>query len=530
MRSLLLACVLAALAVTLSAAGASAAITLTYSGTTIGISGTGNNETYVGFSTTLVPSGAVTVRNSTGVIDNSGGACTAQVLPVLGTYFHCPAAATTVDVRYGAGNDSFTLEGVCVPFVRAVLGDGANEFWQSYTDTCPPDTVANVTGGSGPDTILGGAGSDTLDGAGGNNEIRGYEGDDTIRGGAGNDRLTGHGGNDAITAGEGDDRIEGNDGNDLEDGGGGNDTIAADSGDAGADDLRGGPGTDELWLNGHAGAVTVTLDEQANDGSPGEGDNVHADFEKYILTPGDDVFVGSAGRDVVDPWGGSDVVRAGDGDDEIIDFSGGDDQLFGEGGNDQLAGGSGNDLIDGGPGIDALFGDGRECSSWSCPAGADRLFARDGAADAVNCGAGADSAQVDAADVVAADGFQACEAVDRAAAPVVPPPPAPRARGDPPAAPGGNGGRPAPAFSAARALGGRRRFTLTLRLAKAATVTVTVSRRGARRPLGRLTFRARKGKGSWTIRKVGRTTLRRGSYRLLVKVGATSKTLDVKVR
>lgn len=522
MRPPFLAVALAVLAGLGGAAPASAAITLTYSGTTIGINGTGDNVTYVGFSTTYVPAGAVVIRNSTGVVNNTGGACLQENNPVLGTYFHCPAAMTTVNATFGAGNDRYVLEGVCIPSSTIALGDGANSFEQNWTDTCPPDTVATVTAGSGSDQIYGGSGADNLNGGSGNDEIRGGDGNDTIEGGDGNDRLEGDGGNDVVRGGGGDDRLKGGDGNDVQDGGDGNDILGQDDTHSGADDLRGGSGSDELWFASHAPGITVTLDEQANDGVPGEGDNVHADFEKYALSPGDDTFVGSAARDVVDGLNGNDVLHGAGGDDELVTTSG-NDQLFGEGGDDLLIAGGGNDTLDGGPGRDSFFGDYRECSAYSCPAGADRILARDGEVDTVSCGAGADIAQLDDVDVVSGDGFQTCESIDRAAA---------RTNG-PPAGGGSPGGKtpaaPAP-FTKAKVSGARRTFTLRLELRKAATVSVTVTRRGARKALGRLSYKAKAGRFSRTIRTVRGKRLRRGTYVVVVKVGARSQKLTVKVR
>lgn len=505
-------------AVLVGAGPAAAAITVTYSGTTIGISGSGDNMTFVGFTTTYDPAGTVTIRDGSGMTNATGGACATDVVPVLGATIHCPAATTTLQATYGAGNDRFILEGVCIPTTVASLGDGSNSFEQSWTDGCPPNTVANVTGGNGSDQILGGAGSDTLNGGGGPDEIRGGAGDDAIDGGDGNDQLSGDNGNDSVLGRGGDDKLKGGDGNDLLDGGDGNDIVAQGDPNPGADDLRGGSGNDELWYAEHAPGIAVTLDEQANDGSSGEGDNVRGDFEKIVLSPGDDRFVGGPGRDVVDGWNGNDMLRGGAGDDELV-TGGGDDQLFGDAGNDQLIGGAGNDRVDGGPGQDQLFGDYRECSSWSCPAGADTIVARDGEADAVSCGAGADTAVVDQLDIVASDGFTVCESIDRAGA--SPPGTNPPGKSTPTV--------PAP-FTAAKATAGKRRFTLKLTLRKAATVSVKVTKRGAKKALGTVKYKAKAGKFSRTIRKVRGRTLRRGTYKVVVTVSGTSKTLTVKVR
>lgn len=309
MRRLPLCALLATLAVLAGASTAAASITLTYSGTTIGISGSGDNATFVGFSTTYNPAGAVTVRNATGVVNDSGGACVQVDTPTLGTYFHCPAAATAVQATYGRGNDRFVLEGVCIPSETVALGEGDNGFEQAATDGCPPGTVASVTAGSGQDQLFGGNGDDTLSSGGGNDEVRGGAGADVLDAGTGDDTLRGGDGNDSITAGDGDDQVRGGAGNDVEEAGPGNDVLGVDDADPGADDLRGGDGRDELDLRSHANGVAVSLDGQANDGTPGEGDNVRPDVEELVLTQGDDTFTGSPRRDVVDGQGGNDVYR-----------------------------------------------------------------------------------------------------------------------------------------------------------------------------------------------------------------------------
>lgn len=83
---------------------------------------------------------------------------------------------------------------------------------------------------------------------------------------------------------------------------------------------------------------------------------------------------------------GNDLVTAAGGDDNVNGRAG-DDVLYGGAGRDILIGGAGSDTLHGGPGRDTLIGG----------AGNDRLDARDGArGDLVVCGAGVDTALVDA--------------------------------------------------------------------------------------------------------------------------------------
>jgi len=94
----------------------------------------------------------------------------------------------------------------------------------------------------------------------------------------------------------------------------------------------------------------------------------------------------------------------------------GADAVTGGAGADEVSGGEGNDVLAGGPGDDVLSGD-QGADVIDGGDGADRIAARDGEADAITCGPGADTVEADGIDTVAAD----CESVLRAdTAPVAP--------------------------------------------------------------------------------------------------------------
>jgi Ca2+-binding RTX toxin-like protein len=76
--------------------------------------------------------------------------------------------------------------------------------------------------------------------------------------------------------------------------------------------------------------------------------------------------------------------------DDVIRGLGGADRIYGRGGRDLLVGGAGADRLYGGGGADRLLGG----------AGPDRIFARGGGGDAIDCGDGVDTANVDAGDRV----------------------------------------------------------------------------------------------------------------------------------
>ena len=143
--------------------------------------------------------------------------------------------------------------------------------------------------------------------------------------------------------------LRGGSGNDIVDGGGGPDEL---EGGTGADDLIGGPDVDRVVYSDTA-AQTITLDDVRDDGAAGELDNVHSDVEDVAAGRGDDIVVGS------------DAANGLDGGD-------GDDRLTGGGGGDAYVGGSGDDV----------------------------LFARDGLAEHVDCGAQTDTGEADTIDTL----------------------------------------------------------------------------------------------------------------------------------
>lgn len=90
--------------------------------------------------------------------------------------------------------------------------------------------------------------------------------------------------------------------------------------------------------------------------------------------------------------------------DDALRGKGGPDVLVGRAGSDRLIGGRGRDVLRGGPGYDQFnMRNGVELPS----RGSDRIVARDGGPDEINCGKGNDVAVVDAEE----DGVFDCEKV-----------------------------------------------------------------------------------------------------------------------
>jgi hypothetical protein len=231
--------------------------------------------------------------------------------------------------------------------------------------------------------------------------ITGGDGADTLISGSGNDVLIGCTGDDNEISGGGADLLFDNFFNCS---GGGNDTF---DGGSGADGVFGGAGTDTATYAGRTASVFVSLDNEANDGEAGEGDNVHQDVENVTGGSGDDSFTGGPGANVLKGEVGDDVL-VGERSVDEDPVAGGNDSIFGGPGADALAGGDGNNLLSAGDGNDVLQG-GLGADSFDGGSGDDDLEALDGVIDALNCGTGSDFGAADLDDVIS----PSCENVAR---------------------------------------------------------------------------------------------------------------------
>lgn len=317
----------------------------------------------------------------------------------------------TINLTLGDGDDQPRLD-ACYANVKVDAGEGNNRM---SAPPCSGDAFS-WTSGAGSDRLavddesqidvmaaLGG-GDDQFEGGGGPSVVRDGPGNDELVGGAGSERLLGEDGEDRLTGHEGDDELDGGAGADRL----GIDAPADGEDDPGADDYRGGAGYDTLYLTNHPTGVTISLNETADDGSPGERDNVRADIEWIQGSPHADVFTGNDGPNSFAGAGGDDRL-VGAGANDALDGGDGNDTLAGGPGTDSLHGDSGDDTIHGGPGRDALHGERPSCKS-ACVPGKDTIFGRDGEVDGIDCGGADDSAEVDAVDAASN-----CEVVDRAA-------------------------------------------------------------------------------------------------------------------
>jgi Ca2+-binding RTX toxin-like protein len=200
-----------------------------------------------------------------------------------------------------------------------------------------------------------------------------------LRGGDGNDRLTGEGRNDHLYGGPGNDRMYG---------GAGNDWFHADSTADGADYMHGGGGVDNAYYHPRTVAINLTLGNGlADDGEPGEGDDIDLNVEDATGGAGDDVLVGSKLDNDISGGPGNDEIYGGSGDD-LLDGHLGNDLVFGEDGDDSVHGWKGDDILTGGPGADEYAGN----------AGNDTILNADGFADRVFCGDDVDDVEEDPLD------------------------------------------------------------------------------------------------------------------------------------
>jgi Ca2+-binding RTX toxin-like protein len=259
---------------------------------------------------------------------------------------------------------------------------GGNSWWSGGVNVTLDGVANDGRGGTGESTgganeakdnvlemehVIGSIQGDTLTGSGADEILDGSDGPDTINAGGGNDTIIGGNGADTIDAGDGDDLIgtgyqdpttptygAGDGARDVATGGPGDDRIVSNDRGGGAqgNQLRGGPGTDELSYLGEYEDVRASQDGVANDGviNGGAGDDV-GEFEVITGGTGADTISGAGGARVLDGASGADKLT-GDGDDETLIGGPGNDTLIGGGGDDLLEGGDDKDVITGGDGSD----------------------------------------------------------------------------------------------------------------------------------------------------------------------------------
>ena len=222
----------------------------------------------------------------------------------------------------GEGND--VISGAGAPYLN---GNGGDDL---------------LVDGTGPGNIAGGDGSDTVDFSKNTAALSGtlspLSSPFTTSGGTTSvntvEKLIGTNGADHLTAECACTFVPGN-GSDVVDLGSAGATYVAGATADGADTVtQTANGT--VDYSARAAALAISLDGEADDGTPTEHDN---------LAPGLHVRGGTAGDTIVGSTQG-----------ETLEGLGGNDTVLGRGGSDLLAGGSGNDALNGGNGDDRLLG------------------------------------------------------------------------------------------------------------------------------------------------------------------------------
>lgn len=303
---------------------------------------------------------AVKAGKSTGVFTISdsvpltvGAGCTRT----SATSAHCTSGSGRITIRLGDRSDSMSITGGTA--VSATGGAGNDLMRGRGQDD-------RLTGGKGADDMGGGAGIDTVSYTGygpnqdvtvtlddaandGNPAVDGGRQDNVrsdiedVVGGAGDDVLNGSPRPNRLAGAAGADTLNGRDGADLLGGGSGPDVMA------------GGTGTDTSSYAERTDAVSVTLDDAANDGNSADGSADNVRTENAITGSGNDTIAGNGDSNALHSGAGEDGVGGGASPD-TIDGGPGNDSLNGEDGNDTVDGGPGNDFVGSGRNFDTLNG------------------------------------------------------------------------------------------------------------------------------------------------------------------------------
>ncbi|MEF8756321.1 MAG: hypothetical protein V5B60_20685 [Accumulibacter sp.] len=287
-------------------------------------------------------------------------------------------AGNSLDNLLDAGTGDNLLDGGggsdTVSYLNAVSGSGVS--------LSLAVTGAQVTGGSGSDTLvgienlIGSVYVDTLTGDGNANRLEGLSGNDSLDGGAGNDTLDGGAGNDRLWGGTGADSLLGGDGSDFYYVDHTGDSVS----ESNADSTTGG--TDQVFsslaayiLGAHiengrilaSGVASLTgndLDNRLYGGTgnnllDGAGGNDTASY-LYGVSSGVSVSLALAGAQATGGSGSDTLVGienlSGSIHADTLTGDGNANRLEGANGNDTLAGGAGDDTLDGGLGADSLIG------------------------------------------------------------------------------------------------------------------------------------------------------------------------------
>jgi Ca2+-binding RTX toxin-like protein len=219
----------------------------------------------------------------------------------------------------GDGVDLYNLHNVNEPGggANVSLDNIANDGFAGETDDVL-DTIENLVGSLGNDTLIG----DNAD-----NSINGFRGQDSIDGGGGDDLLTV--GISGVAQGGG-----------TLNGGEGNDTLGGTDFGSNFDEMHGGAGDDLIYADNSFPASLT-------------GDDGNDVINMNLRTVGGAFDFSTASFETIQGSRGSDSIIGGP-DDEVFLGGDGDDTIEGNGGNDYIDGGIGSDSLNGGGGDDVF--------------------------------------------------------------------------------------------------------------------------------------------------------------------------------
>jgi Ca2+-binding RTX toxin-like protein len=214
--------------------------------------------------------------------------------------------------------------------------------------------------------------------------------------------LSGGAGDDVLTASDAETVFTGGPGRDRMTGGKWDDVFLEGKRRSGSDVIRGGSHLSIHHPRPRVGDVVSYADRRepvvadvgggANDGEPGERDDVGSDVESLLGGRAGDVLTGAAGPNSLDGGAGHDLLRG----------LGGRDGLYGRRGGDRIHDGGGFDDVRAGPGRDRIRSARYPDHIWGGP-GNDVIRTRDDGADRVACGGGWDQVLRDPLDYLIAD-------------------------------------------------------------------------------------------------------------------------------
>ncbi len=151
--------------------------------------------------TLTTDAGTEVINISSNATPHSSDAALAANRPVAASHYEnkltLTAESTVVEELVVSGNAKLeiTVDPASARLDEVDARENSGGVTFAFMGTAP-DTVMELSGGSGADNFTGSGGNDEIEGGGGNDVLKGGAGDDKIEGGAGGDTLTGGAGDD----------------------------------------------------------------------------------------------------------------------------------------------------------------------------------------------------------------------------------------------------------------------------------------------------------------------------------------------